>query len=107
MCEYCEKGREFPIDSCGNGDLGARAKIMAKAIILFINKNTASGYFDINYCPMCGRILKSLDNCELIQNRGKPYPQDGMCGGFTVSKEVDEACQVCEECELYFMNVEE
>ena len=63
-CEYCNSGvvnKEYIVplvdllvQPCANGDLGVRASIIHDGIILFANKHTASGYIDINYCPMCG-----------------------------------------------------
>lgn len=66
MCNFCEQttiighevGQDYPIIPCGNGDLGVRAKYMDKAIVLFNNRLSASGYFDINFCPICGRKLR-------------------------------------------------
>lgn len=58
MCKYCENGNEYEITPCANGDLGIRACYMKGDIVLFENNITASGYFSINYCPMCGRKLR-------------------------------------------------
>lgn len=62
-CKYC-KGRiapDYQIKPCGNGDLDARAVFCngddGPGIVLLINRNEASGYFDILFCPMCGKPL--------------------------------------------------
>ena len=64
-CEYCNPlgvaNKEYRVplvdllvQPCANGDLGVRATMLDDSIILFANKHIASGYIDINYCPMCG-----------------------------------------------------
>lgn len=71
MCEFCmsnfgadhECGKDYPIHPCANGDLGVRAEYIDGGIVLFKDHNMASGYFDINYCPICGRrIAKETDS---------------------------------------------
>ncbi len=65
MCEFCNRhagngqecGKDYPIHPCGNGDLGIRAEYIDGGIVLFKDLNLASGYFDINYCPICGRKI--------------------------------------------------
>jgi hypothetical protein len=65
MCEFCERraengqecGKDYPIHPCGNGDLGVRAEYIDGGIVLFKDHNIASGYFNINYCPICGRKI--------------------------------------------------
>lgn len=52
---------DYIIKPCGNGDLGVRAKLLDGSIILFKDRNIASGYFDINYCPICGRRISKND----------------------------------------------
>lgn len=67
MCVFCmqlpdkkrEYGREYPVRPCANGDLGVRAQYINGGIVLFVDHNVAGGYFDINYCPMCGRRIDS------------------------------------------------
>lgn len=70
MCEFCmsktgkgtEIGKDYPIHPCANGDLGVRAQYLDGGIVLYRDRNTASGYFDIHYCPICGRrINKEAD----------------------------------------------
>lgn len=66
MCNFCEQttskghecGKDYPIHPCAHGDLGVRAQYFDKGIILFKDYNTASGYFDINFCPICGRKIE-------------------------------------------------
>lgn len=63
MCEFCmgktgkgtEIGKDYPVRPCANGDLGVRAQYLDGGIVLYRDRNTASGYFDIHYCPICGR----------------------------------------------------
>ncbi len=79
MCEFCERhagngqecGKDYPIKPCGNGDLGVRAEYIDGGIILFKDHNIASGYFDINFCPICGRKIdqKNPDGENLIFER--------------------------------------
>ena len=65
MCEFCERhasngqecGTDYPVKPCGNGDLGVRAACIDGGIILFKDHNIASGYFDIKFCPICGRKI--------------------------------------------------
>lgn len=72
MCEFCNRqlsenhecGKDYPIHPCANGDLGVRAQYLDGGIILYKDWNTASGYFDINYCPICGRKLGSEEAPE-------------------------------------------
>ena len=69
MCKFCnshlskgvEIGEDYPIKPCANGDLKVRAKYMDGGIVLFRNLHTASGYFDINFCPICGRKIDKND----------------------------------------------
>lgn len=71
MCEFCmchpsvEVGKPYELNPCGNGDLGVRATYLNGGIILFKDHNFASGYFDINYCPICGRKIKGEDYGKL------------------------------------------
>lgn len=65
MCEFCNRhagnwqecGKDYLIHPCGNGDLGVRTEYIDGSIILFKARSIASGYFDINYCPICGRKI--------------------------------------------------
>lgn len=78
MCEFCERhagngqecGKNYLVEPCGNGDLGVRAKYIDGGIILFKDHNIASGYFDINFCPICGRKIGQKnsreENSELV-----------------------------------------
>lgn len=44
---------------CANGNLRVRAMYLDGGIVFLRDRNTASGYFDINYCPICGwRVSK-------------------------------------------------
>lgn len=66
VCYYCQSpydgwGLDYTIFPCGNGDLGVRAQCHATEdphIVLYKDKALASGYFKINYCPICGRKLE-------------------------------------------------
>lgn len=70
MCEFCNRhlnngkecGKAYPIQSCASGDLGVRAEYIDGGIVLFKDHNFASGYFDINYCPICGRKVASTES---------------------------------------------
>lgn len=72
MCEFCDRklpkdhecGKDYPIHPCANGDLGVRAQYIDGGIVLYKDRNTASGYFDINYCPICGRRIGSEGTSE-------------------------------------------
>jgi len=78
MCEFCnlqlsedhECGKDYPIHPCFNGDLNVRAQYIDGGIILYKDRNIASGYFDINYCPICGRRIgseKSTDISDMVE----------------------------------------
>lgn len=68
-CEFCmqttskghEIGKCYPIRPCANGDLGVRAQYLDGGIVLFEDHLFASGYFDINYCPICGRKISKKE----------------------------------------------
>lgn len=62
MCKFCEEGAEFDIKPCGNGDLKVRATYSNEHIILFKDFDVASGFIDINFCPMCGRKIRKDNN---------------------------------------------
>ena len=69
-CQYCaSKFANYEIKPCANGDLGARAMYIVNGsgpgVILFVDKNIASGYFDISFCPSCGRPLTEAAWAEL------------------------------------------
>lgn len=74
MCEFCmgktgkgtEIGKDYPVRPCANGDLGVRAQYLDGGIVLYRDRNTASGYFDINYCPICGRRISKETNSEPV-----------------------------------------
>lgn len=70
MCEYCNqdkngiKGKEFILQPTAGfqNDRYYSSWIMKnksdkKAGIMIITNGTNGVYFDINYCPMCGRKL--------------------------------------------------
>lgn len=74
MCEFCmrhagngqECGKDYTIHPCANGDLGVRAEYIDGGIVLFKEHNIASGYFDINYCPICGRRIGKETDSEPV-----------------------------------------
>ena len=74
MCEFCmrhagngqECGKDYQIHPCANGDLGVRAEYIDGGIVLFKEHNMASGYFDINYCPICGRRIGKETDSEPV-----------------------------------------
>lgn len=74
MCEFCmrhagngqECGKDYTIHPCANGDLGVRAEYIDGGIVLFKDHNMASGYFDINYCPICGRRIGKETDSEPV-----------------------------------------
>lgn len=74
MCEFCmrhagngqECGKDYTIHPCANGDLGVRAEYIDGGIVLFKEHNMASGYFDINYCPICGRRIGKETDSEPV-----------------------------------------
>lgn len=74
MCEFCmrhagngqECGKDYMIHPCANGDLGVRAEYIDGGIVLFKEHNMASGYFDINYCPICGRRIGKETDSEPV-----------------------------------------
>ena len=75
MCKFCDKyhsvkggiaGAEIKIDKCSNEtNLTDCQVVISKndnpALIIF-SHGIAMGYFDIKFCPMCGRELRSEEN---------------------------------------------
>ena len=70
MCEFCRQrkdentiyGKDIKINQCASATDLSYAKIIKnvndeKAGIIIFKQCKACGYFDINYCPMCGRKL--------------------------------------------------
>jgi len=73
-CNYCRQprdgssvkgpvfGRDIRIKPCANGT-ELKAMVVCQnpaedpAIVIFDRTNTAAGYADIHFCPMCGRKL--------------------------------------------------
>lgn len=64
MCEYCEKKKE--VKSCNFGGrasmrvVGNILDIYGDKDIFSIFRHTYRPRFEIEYCPMCGKKLKSL-----------------------------------------------
>ena len=54
----CSSSIEINVLPCGNGDLGARSTLNGGSIIIWIDRNTAAGFFEIKYCPFCGKEIK-------------------------------------------------
>ena len=77
MCDFCmlipncEIGKKYEVKPCALGDLGVRAQYSVGGIILFRDQNLASGYFDINFCPICGRKIEKeeKENVRQFNNR--------------------------------------
>ena len=77
MCESCNiyhsvkcgiAGEEIKINKCSNEtNLTDCQVVISKndnpALIIF-SHGIAMGYFDIKFCPMCGRELSHSDNAE-------------------------------------------
>lgn len=70
MCEFCKDydnnrifGANIPIQKCANETNLTNAQIMMNTgdkvpgIVIYSNYCMAKGYFDIVFCPMCGRKL--------------------------------------------------
>lgn len=71
MCEFCREwhdkdaicGANMKIHKCVNETDLTTAQIMKStndnkpAVIVFQNNVIAKGYFEIDYCPICGRKL--------------------------------------------------
>lgn len=77
-CEFCsariagygrdeDSGRDYHVLPCGNGDLGVRAKLITGGIVLLKDRHIASGYFNVNYCPICGRKLKEAIELDISE----------------------------------------
>lgn len=69
MCDFCKDyddnricGADIPIQMCANETNLTDAQIMknrgdkAPGIVIY-SRGMAKGYFDITFCPMCGRKL--------------------------------------------------
>ena len=74
MCEFCKNydnnricGANIPIQKCVNETNLTDAQIMMNTgdklpgIVIYSNHCVARGYFDISFCPMCGRKLVEND----------------------------------------------
>ena len=70
MCEFCRQrkdentiyGKDIKINQCASATDLSDARIIKnvndeKAGIIIFKQCKAGGYFDINYCPICGRKL--------------------------------------------------
>ena len=69
MCEFCKDyennrifGADIPIKKCANETDLTDAQIMKNRVykvpgIVIYSHGMAKGYFDITFCPMCGRKL--------------------------------------------------
>ena len=70
MCEFCNSndkkqifGSHIAIHKCANETNLTDAQIMMNTwdkvpgIVIYSNHCMARGYFDISFCPMCGRKL--------------------------------------------------
>ena len=73
MCEFCRQwkdenticGKDIKINPCASATDLSDAQIIKnandkKAGIVIFKQCKAGGYFDINFCPMCGRKLVNL-----------------------------------------------
>lgn len=71
MCEFCQEwnskgticGKEIDVHKCANETNLTDVQILKNTedekpgIIIYSNHSKALGFFDIDYCPMCGRKL--------------------------------------------------
>ena len=69
MCDFCKDyennrifGADIPIKKCANETDLTDAQIMKNRVdkvpgIVIYSHGMAKGYFDITFCPMCGRKL--------------------------------------------------
>ncbi len=71
MCKYCDGERsptckniyhpDYDVKPCGRGDQGCMATMVIDddgPEIVIMKRHSAEGYFNINFCPICGRNLK-------------------------------------------------
>lgn len=60
MCEYCDDDKETKIpllnDCCDSDGVYIDGREVEVSV------SYEQGYFNINYCPMCGRNLKERSN---------------------------------------------
>ena len=73
MCDFCKDyennrifGADIPIKKCANETDLTDAQIMKNRGdkvpgIVFFSRGMSKGYFDIIFCPMCGRKLVKND----------------------------------------------
>lgn len=54
--EPCECKRELEVKPCANGDRGIKASIVDDSVVVW-QYGMAMGYFDVKYCPNCGKEL--------------------------------------------------
>lgn len=52
-------------------------------------------------------MKRTLENCRLVQKYGKPNQYDGVCEGLARSKDDDEPCDICQRCNLHYLNDDE
>lgn len=52
-------------------------------------------------------MIRTLENCRLVQMLGKPIQYCGVCEGFAKSVDDDEPCEICKRCKLNNLNQEE
>ena len=78
MCEYCESkytakggffGKHITISKCASETPLTRCQVVKclgdeQFSIIILECCTAMGYFNINYCPMCGRDLRGKSENE-------------------------------------------
>lgn len=78
MCEYCESehtakggffGKHIKISKCASETPLTRCQVVkclgdSGFSIIIMQGFTAMGYFNINYCPMCGRDLRGNSENE-------------------------------------------
>ena len=52
-------------------------------------------------------MKRTLDNCRMVTRYGRPNQYDGKCEGFCKSREDDEPCKPCIDCELHYANIDD
>ena len=76
MCDFCKewkekdiiRGSDIPIYCCGHKDYAlTQAQILKNCAddrpgIVIYSGCKEMGYFDIKFCPMCGRELSEVNN---------------------------------------------
>lgn len=66
VCKYCDPTsryhKDYQMHQCANGNYGVAAELIVDddgpGIVIFGDGCMAYGYFEVNYCPICGKKVR-------------------------------------------------